>query len=224
MASFLKNYVTGGAASQGEALKKWRNKSLSLLGQEEEQQRQQLAERERILTRGIGELGEGYDKAIGNVALGGVLAKESMTGALNTALGGVKQSLASRGLTGSSLMDLGTLGAAKSYGSALGGIQSETQSKLAGLNIGKGQALMQAKGGLSNFLGEKGATLQDVAQSKQNFLDSYYGMKMQGVGSKSMGFMGGPLGGKLNDFFGSGGAQFGTTNFKFDPMAFLSFL
>lgn len=209
MASFLKNYVTGGAASQGQALKKWRNKSLGLLGQEEEQQRQQLAERERLLTRGVADLGTGYDKAIGNVALGGVLAKEAMTGALDTALGGVKQSLASRGLTGSSLMDLGTLGAAKSYGGAIGNIQSETQNKLAGLNIGKSQALLQGKGMLSGFLGEKGATLQDVAQSKQNFLDAYYGMKMEGVGNKALGFMGGPFGGSLNQLTGglaSGGA------------------
>lgn len=165
-----------------------------------------LGLQEEFLQKRLGKITEGYTNARGSLARYGDSAKRGASDVATQRSAGLGQSLASRGLTNTTVYDAGLRGIDSDLVRSLADIDEMVGSAFADLDIGQATAEAGALGDLSNFYGGKAAFQSNFDLSLVDYLSG-----RQAVGSDltGLGSLAGSLEGGfdwLKDLFGGGGA------------------
>lgn len=196
------DFVSGliGSSKQKKALKKWKNKTLSNIAEEREEQRQGLVRQEGLMKRGLADVIKSYDTAKKEVALGAADARREVYDEGKRATGAITQGAISRGTLATDAYTAAQRGVSADIQRSIARVNTDLADTYANLSIAGGAAKASARAGLAGFYQHYAKVQSALNDDDQAFLDAYYGMKMAGVGQ-------GPNIGDL--FSAAGSAYFG---------------
>jgi hypothetical protein len=201
-------------ANTKKALKKWKTKSLGEMATIEEQARQAFSLEEGQLRKQFAETVQAFNEARRNVQIGATAARQEAARAGARASGQIRSNMVGRGWSQSSAADQGARAAQQIGAQAVGDAAQSEAGQLAQLALSRAQGVGNARANMANFFRRRQAGQADISQGKLNWLGSYYGMKMQGVGFTNGWGMLANAYGMMSQGGGFGGGDDGWGQFK----------